>query len=173
MSKVWLNSSGKLLVDSSGRPYLCDHCPCGGGGGDNPPGIYGSKKTLTVNVDVSWTGLLPANGYFQIAVRFIVGDLIKGRHKLTASEKYNSDSDDGTGDCSIGIYASGESGTIRRTITITIIDTKHSENCKDMPDLRFNVIKPVETGGVTVESYTNNSTHSVVCEDITDDEEFK
>lgn len=166
MSKVWLNSSGKLLVDSSGRPYLCDHCPCGGGGGDNPPVIYGSKKTLTVNVDVSWTGLYPANGYFLIAVRFIIGTLIENRHKIITSEPFTSED-------SIGIYASGESGTIRRTITVTIIDKKHSENCKDMPDLRFNVIEPVETGGVTVESYTNNSTHSVVCEDITDDEEFK
>lgn len=165
MSKVWLNSSGKLLVDSSGRPYLCNHCPCGGG--------YESKKTLTINVDVSWTGLSPANDYFQFAVRFFIGTIIKGRHKLTASEPYNSYSDDGTGACSIGIYASGESGTIRRTITVTIFDTKYSENCEDMPDLRFNVIEPVETGEVTVESYTDNSTHSVVCEDITDDEEFK
>lgn len=170
MSKVWLNSSGKLLVDSSGRPYLCDHCPCGGGGGDNPPD--GSKKTLTINVDVSWTGLYPEDGYFRIAVRFSIGKLIEGRHKIIASEGYNSTSDDGTGACSIGIDARGESGTIRRTITITIIDTEYSENCEDMPYLEFNVIEPVSTGEVTVESYTNNSTHSVVCEDITDDGEF-
>lgn len=170
MSKVWLNSSGKLLVDSSGRPYICDHCPCGGG--DNPPVIYGSKKTLTVNVDVSWTGLSPADGYFLISVRFFVGSLIEGRHKLTASEPYNSESDDGTGACSIGIYASGESGTRKRTITVTILDTEYSENCEDMPELYFDIITPEATGGVTVESYTDNSTHSVVCEDITDNGEF-
>lgn len=165
MSKVWLNSSGKLLVDSSGRPYLCDHCPCGGGGGDNPPIIYGSKKTLTVNVDVSWTGLSTADGYFLIAVRFLIGTLIKGRHKIITSEPFTSEN-------SIGIYASGESGTIRRTITVTIIDTEYSENCEDMPELDLNIITPEATGGVTVESYTNNSTHSVVCEDITDNGEF-
>lgn len=163
MSKVWLNSSGKLLVDSSGRPYICDHCPCGGG--DNPPVIYVSKKTLTVNVDVSWTGLPPADGYFLIAVRFLIGTLIEGRHKIITSEPFTSEN-------SIGIYASGESGTIRRTITVTIIDTKYSENCKDMPELDLNIIEPVATGGVTVESYTDNSTHSVVCEDITDNGEF-
>jgi hypothetical protein len=28
MSKLWLDGSGKLLVDGSGHPYDCTYCPC-------------------------------------------------------------------------------------------------------------------------------------------------
>ena len=28
MSKLWLNSEGKVITDSQGRPILCDECPC-------------------------------------------------------------------------------------------------------------------------------------------------
>jgi hypothetical protein len=28
MSKLWLDGSGKLLVDGSGHPYDCEECPC-------------------------------------------------------------------------------------------------------------------------------------------------
>ncbi len=30
MSTIWLNSSDQLIVDNSGNPILCSHCPCGG-----------------------------------------------------------------------------------------------------------------------------------------------
>lgn len=100
MSKVWLNSARQVLVDESGRPYLCNECPC-----------YGSEVIFTCSYTSSWKGFDNKNcSHFYLGFKFNAPLHYFHSYQITDSQGIIGMSDDGQ--YQRVLQLTGESGSV-------------------------------------------------------------
>lgn len=165
MSKIWLNSAGQVLVDESGRPYLCDECPCGGGGGGDEP-TQGSRKILKVNVDFSWTGAPSSFGEDSYLSWYVVWYYNRGTSTTQTITVP-------TGTVSYGAYSAMRysffpdfsSGELKTSFEVIVEDTELSDDCEKISLQSYvNIFANLTITEAPELRVTDNTTTELICE---------